>query len=150
MRFFYSAPTERPSKAQANGPGQEVGPIFGSQALKGRDKDHPSSLGDIRPRCQGAISPFQDLQGRRGRVLGPHAGYGEFSVSPAEVDSVAAYIEGQGRTYRKVSFQDEYRRFLKEYGWNTTNATCGIDSGSPLQGWLWWRALLLTQAVGLG
>ena len=42
-------------------------------------------------------------------------GYGGFSVSPAEVDAVAAYIEGQEEHHRVVSFQDEYRRFLKEY-----------------------------------
>jgi hypothetical protein len=48
-----------------NGLGQEVSPIFGSQALKGRDKDHPSSL-DRRsargPRCYVALS---GLAGRR-------------------------------------------------------------------------------------
>jgi putative transposase len=43
-------------------------------------------------------------------------GYGGFSVGPAEVDSVAAYIEGQEEHHRVVSFRDEYRRFLKEYG----------------------------------
>ena len=42
-------------------------------------------------------------------------GYEGFSASPAEVDSVAAYIEGQEEQHRVVSFQDEYRRFLKEY-----------------------------------
>ena len=41
--------------------------------------------------------------------------YGGFSVSPAGVDSVAAYMEGQEEQHRVVSFQDEYRRFLKEY-----------------------------------
>jgi hypothetical protein len=40
---------------------------------------------------------------------------GGFSVSPAEVDGVAAYIEGQEEYHRTVSFQDEYRRFFKEY-----------------------------------
>jgi putative transposase len=41
-------------------------------------------------------------------------GYGSFSVSPSELDSVATYIEGQEEHHRMVSFQDEYRRFLKE------------------------------------
>ena len=36
-------------------------------------------------------------------------------MSPAEVDAVAAYIEGQEEHHRVVSFQDEYGRFLKEY-----------------------------------
>jgi hypothetical protein len=39
-------------------------------------------------------------------------GSGGFSVSPAAVDSVAAYIGGQEEHHRTVSFQDEYRRFL--------------------------------------
>jgi REP element-mobilizing transposase RayT len=43
-------------------------------------------------------------------------GYGGFSVSPAEVDSVAAYIEGQEEHHRIVSFQEEYRKLLEEYG----------------------------------
>jgi len=34
-------------------------------------------------------------------------GYGGFSVSPAEVDAVAAYIEGPEEQHRVVSFQDE-------------------------------------------
>jgi putative transposase len=42
-------------------------------------------------------------------------GYGGFSVSAAEVDSVARYIEGQEEHHRVVSFQDEYRRFMEEY-----------------------------------
>jgi REP element-mobilizing transposase RayT len=44
------------------------------------------------------------------------SGYGGFSVGPAEVDSVAAYIEGQQEHHRVVSFQEEYRKFLQEYG----------------------------------
>ena len=34
-------------------------------------------------------------------------GYGGFSLSPVEVDSVAAYIEGQEEQHRVVSFQNE-------------------------------------------
>jgi len=43
-------------------------------------------------------------------------GYGGFSVSPAELDSVAAYIEGQEEHHRVVSFQEEYRKLLAAYG----------------------------------
>jgi hypothetical protein len=37
-------------------------------------------------------------------------------VSPSALDSVAAYIGGQEEHHRTLSFQDEYRSFLKEYG----------------------------------
>ena len=43
-------------------------------------------------------------------------GYGAFSVNPAEVDVVIAYIANQKRHHGKKSFQDEYRFYLKKYG----------------------------------
>ena len=42
-------------------------------------------------------------------------GYGAFSVSPSSVKTVVAYIENQHEHHRKISFQEEYRAFLKEY-----------------------------------
>jgi len=42
-------------------------------------------------------------------------GYGAFSVNPAEVDIVIAYIANQHEHHRKKTFQDEYRAFLKKY-----------------------------------
>jgi REP element-mobilizing transposase RayT len=43
-------------------------------------------------------------------------GYGIFSVSPAHVGALRAYIAGQEEHHRQVSFQDEFRRLLKKYG----------------------------------
>ncbi len=42
-------------------------------------------------------------------------GYGAFSVNPAGVDIVTAYIANQHAHHNKKSFQDEYRAVLKEY-----------------------------------
>jgi len=42
-------------------------------------------------------------------------GYGAFSVNPSEIDVVVKYIDGQHEHHQKVSFQDEYRAFLKKY-----------------------------------
>jgi hypothetical protein len=42
-------------------------------------------------------------------------GYGAFSVNPAEVDVVIKYIANQKEHHRKVTFQNEYRKFLKKY-----------------------------------
>jgi REP element-mobilizing transposase RayT len=42
-------------------------------------------------------------------------GYGAFSVTPAEVDTVINYIANQKEHHRKKSFQEEYRVFLKKY-----------------------------------
>ena len=42
-------------------------------------------------------------------------GYGAFSVSPTNVDSVINYIKNQHEHHREKTFQEEYRNFLKEY-----------------------------------
>ena len=43
-------------------------------------------------------------------------GYGAFSVSQSHLQSVIAYIENQEEHHKRVTFQDEYRAFLKAYG----------------------------------
>lgn len=40
------------------------------------------------------------------------SGYGAFSVSPSQAESVRRYIENQEVHHRSVSFQDEFREFL--------------------------------------
>ena len=42
-------------------------------------------------------------------------GYGIFSVSESRIDDVAKYIDGQMEHHKRVSFQDEYRAFLKHH-----------------------------------
>jgi REP element-mobilizing transposase RayT len=42
-------------------------------------------------------------------------GYGAFSVNPADINIVSAYIENQEVHHKKTVFQDEYRKFLKTY-----------------------------------
>ena len=43
-------------------------------------------------------------------------GYGIFSIDYSQVETVRNYIAGQEEHHREVSFQDEYREFLKRYG----------------------------------
>jgi REP-associated tyrosine transposase len=42
-------------------------------------------------------------------------GYGAFSVSQSGVDEVRAYIRRQHEHHQRVSFQDEFRAFLRRY-----------------------------------
>ena len=44
------------------------------------------------------------------------SGYGAFSVSPSNVEQVEQYIANQEEHHRKVSFQEEFREFLKRHG----------------------------------
>lgn len=42
-------------------------------------------------------------------------GYGIFSVSEASIADVAKYIDAQMEHHKRVTFQDEYRAFLKRH-----------------------------------
>ena len=42
-------------------------------------------------------------------------GYGVFSVSPSSVDEVVGYIRNQEAHHRSVTFQEEYREFLRRH-----------------------------------
>jgi len=43
-------------------------------------------------------------------------GYAAFSVSQSNLENVIRYIENQEEHHKRVTFQDEYRAFLKAYG----------------------------------
>lgn len=43
------------------------------------------------------------------------SGYGAFSVSQSDADAVIDYIRKQPEHHRKITFQEEYRRFLDRY-----------------------------------
>lgn len=54
----------------------------------------------------------------KGAALGKFSwqnGYGAFSVSQSQVDSVRKYIASQEEHHKKKTFQEEYRDFLKKY-----------------------------------
>ena len=42
-------------------------------------------------------------------------GYGVFSVNPTEIEIVQQYILNQEEHHKKISFQDEFLKFLKKY-----------------------------------
>jgi REP-associated tyrosine transposase len=44
------------------------------------------------------------------------AGYGAFSIGQSGVPALKRYIRRQKEHHRRVTFQDEYRTFLKVYG----------------------------------
>ena len=43
------------------------------------------------------------------------AGYGAFSIGESQVETLIQYIDNQEEHHRKISFQDEYRKFLQRY-----------------------------------
>jgi putative transposase len=43
------------------------------------------------------------------------AGYGAFSIGESQTEAVIRYIQNQEGHHRKLTFQDEFRRFLQRY-----------------------------------
>lgn len=43
-------------------------------------------------------------------------GYGAFSVSESQVERVRQYIANQEQHHQKMTFSEEYQRFMKQYG----------------------------------
>ena len=43
-------------------------------------------------------------------------GYGAFSIGQSNLATLKRYILGQKKHHQRVTFQDEYRKFLKAYG----------------------------------
>jgi REP element-mobilizing transposase RayT len=50
-----------------------------------------------------------------GRDFGWQSGYGAFSVSHSNVESVIRYIANQEEHHRTLTFQEEYVAFLKKH-----------------------------------
>ena len=42
-------------------------------------------------------------------------GYGVFSIGFSQIEAARQYVAGQEEHHRKVSFQDEFRAFLRRY-----------------------------------
>ncbi len=57
------------------------------------------------------------LKDREARMAGFawQGGYGVFSVSPSALEAAEKYIHGQQEHHGKVTFQDEFREFLRKH-----------------------------------
>ena len=60
-------------------------------------------------------SKWIKTKGREFRNFHWQSGYGAFSIGQSQLPSVKRYISRQKEHHRRVSFQDEYRKFLKLY-----------------------------------
>ena len=74
------------------------------------------SLAKIVEEIKTSSSRWVKTQGRALTNFHWQSGYGGFSVSPADVKEVAAYIGQQEAHHRAVTFQEEYRRLLESHG----------------------------------
>lgn len=92
--------------------------------IVGGAEDHVHMLSTLARTCEAAEMVKEVKRGSSLWLKGKSAdsadfawqnGYGIFSIGFSQLESVREYIAGQEAHHRKVSFQDEFRRFLKRY-----------------------------------
>lgn len=76
-------------------------------------KNH--SLAKIAEEFKKSSSKWLKTQGDEFADFGWQNGYGGFSVGQSQADDVVRYIETQQEHHRKMTFQEEYREFLRKY-----------------------------------
>ena len=74
-----------------------------------------SSIAQIVYEVKRGSSKWIKTQGPEFKQFHWQNGYGAFSVSQSHVEQVQRYILRQERHHRKVTFEDEYREFLRRY-----------------------------------
>lgn len=74
-----------------------------------------SSIAQIVYEVKRGSSKWIKTQGAEFRKFYWQSGYGAFSVSQSHVEQVRRYIQKQEQHHRKVTFQNEYREFLRRY-----------------------------------
>ena len=73
------------------------------------------SIADIVKKIKIASSKSVKEKSLALQKFGWQRGYGAFSVSQSQLDQVTRYIERQEEHHKRVTFQDEFRAFLKKY-----------------------------------
>jgi putative transposase len=72
-------------------------------------------VADLVEEVKTASSKWIKTKGREFRSFHWQKGYGAFSIGQSNVDTLKRYIRGQKRHHNRVTFQDEFRKFLKRY-----------------------------------
>lgn len=82
-------------------------------ALFALSKNH--SIAEIVYEVKRGSSKWIKTKGPEFQTFHWQSGYGAFSVSQSHVEQVRRYIEGQEGHHRSVTFEDEFREFLRRY-----------------------------------
>jgi putative transposase len=73
-------------------------------------------VADLVEEVKTESSKWIKTKGREFRNFRWQRGYGAFSIGQSNVAALKRYIRNQKQHHRRVTFQDEYRKFLKAYG----------------------------------
>ena len=73
-------------------------------------------VADLVEEVKTESSKWIKTKGREFRNFHWQRGYGAFSIGQSNVAALMRYIANQKQHHRRITFQDEYRKFLKSYG----------------------------------
>ena len=73
------------------------------------------TVADLVEEVKTESSKWIKTKGREFRNFHWQAGYGAFSIGQSNVEALKRYIRGQKKHHHRVTFQNEYRQFLKRY-----------------------------------
>ena len=73
------------------------------------------TIADLVEEVKTESSKWIKTKGRQFRNFHWQSGYGAFSIGQSQVPMLKRYITRQKDHHRRVTFQDEYRKFLKAY-----------------------------------
>ena len=74
------------------------------------------TIADLVEEVKTESSKWIKTKGREFNNFHWQNGYGAFSIGQSQVPAVKRYIARQKEHHRRITFQDEYRKFLKLYG----------------------------------
>jgi len=73
------------------------------------------TIADVVEEVKTGSSKWVKTKGREFRNFHWQRGYGAFSIGQSNVGELKRYIRNQKQHHRRVTFEDEYRVFLKRY-----------------------------------
>ena len=73
------------------------------------------SIGKLLEEIKKGSSKWIKTKGGNYNGFSWQRGYGAFSIGQSSFDNLRKYIQNQKEHHKKLSFQDEYRSFLKKY-----------------------------------
>jgi putative transposase len=73
------------------------------------------TIADLVEEVKTESSKWIKTKGKESRTFHWLSGYGAFSIAQSQVVSVKRYVARQKEHHRRVTFQDEYRKFLSAY-----------------------------------
>jgi putative transposase len=72
-------------------------------------------VADLVEEVKAGSSKWIKTKGREFRNFHWQRGYGAFSIGQSNVTALRRYIRGQKKHHRHLTFQEEFRKFLKRY-----------------------------------